>query len=104
MSYDDGWAAINLEMPRRIPRTEYSIDRHWRVVKQVTGIDVGVESTDEAKRQAGIAFMKAWNFDFFWTTLIGPAEFGTWSTDMGHAEYADGGVDRRDTIYCPFKD
>ena len=24
MSYEDGWAAINLQMPKRVPRTEYS--------------------------------------------------------------------------------
>lgn len=104
MSYEDGWAAINLDMPRRIPRTEYSIERHWRVVKKVTGIDVDVHSPDDLKRLAGIDFMKAWNFDFFWTTLIGSKDFGAWQTDMGHAEYADGGVDRRDTVTCPFKD
>jgi hypothetical protein len=28
MSFDDGWAAINMEMPRRIPRTEYSAEMH----------------------------------------------------------------------------
>jgi hypothetical protein len=104
MSYADGWAAINLEMPKRIPRTEYSITSHWKVVKRVTGIDVGVHSSDEVKDRAGIAFMKAWNYDFLWTTLIGPKDFGAWQTDMGHAEYAEGGVDRRDTISCPFKD
>ena len=44
MSYEDGWAAINLEAPARIPRTEYSADNHWELVKAVTGIEVGVES------------------------------------------------------------
>ncbi|MGC8843725.1 MAG: uroporphyrinogen decarboxylase family protein, partial [bacterium] len=24
-------------------------------------------------------------------------------TDMGHAVYAEGGIDYRDTIHCPFK-
>ncbi len=104
MSYDDGWAAINLEMPRRIPRTEYSIESHWAVVRRVTGIDVWPHSPDDVKQRARLAFMKAWNYDFFWTTLIGHAEFGKWQTDMGHAEYADGGVDRRDTVFCPFPD
>ncbi len=40
MSYKDGWAALNLEMPRRVPRTEYSAPRHWELVKAVTGIDL----------------------------------------------------------------
>lgn len=104
MSYQDGWAAINLEMPRRIPRTEYSAERHWDLIKAVTGLHVGVDSPPEVQKAASVAFMRAWNYDFFWSTLIGSAEFGEMQTDMGHAEYAAGGVDRRDTIYCPFKD
>jgi hypothetical protein len=104
MSYEDGWAAINLEMPRRIPRTEYSAQSHWDLIKAVTGIDVGVESTGEVKHAASVAFMRAWSFDLFWSTLISHGEFGEMCTDMGHAEYAAGGVDRRDTIYCPFRD
>jgi len=104
MSYQDGWAAINLEMPARIPRTEYSAASHWDLIKAVTGIDVGVESPDDVKAKASVAFMRAWNFDFFWSTLISSPEFGEMQTDMGHAEYAAGGVDRRDTIHCPFED
>jgi hypothetical protein len=90
-------------MPKRIPRTEYSVEMHWDLIKAVTGIDVGVDSPDEVKTTAAVALMKAWNFDFFWSTLIDQAEFGQFQTDMGHAEYAAGGVDRRDTIYCPYQ-
>ena len=104
MSYEDGWAAINLNMPARIPRTEYSAHTHWRLIRAVTGIDVGGERPDSGKGDAGIAFSRAWNYDFMWSTLIGRAEFGDLRTDMGHAEYAAGGVDRRDTIFCPFDD
>ena len=104
MSYEDGWAAINLEMPKRIPRTEYSAEGHWDLIKAVTGIEVNVDSPGEVKEEAQLAFMRAWNYDFFWGTLIGGAEFGDVRTDMGHAEYAAGGVDRRDTIHCPFND
>jgi hypothetical protein len=102
MPFEDGWAAINLEMPKRIPRTEYSADMHWDLIQAVTGINVGVDSSDEVKDEASVAFMRAWNYDLFWSTLIGRDEFGALCTDMGHAEYAAGGVDRRDTIYCPF--
>ena len=104
MSYADGWAAINLQMPKRVPRTEYSAEGHWDLIKAVTGIDAGVQSPDELKHRAAVAFMKAWNYDFFWSTLIGSGEFGKFQTDMGHAVYAAGGVDWRDTISCPFKD
>jgi len=99
MSYQDGWAAINLEMPERVPRTEYSVERHWDLIRAVTGIKVGVDSPPEVQAQASVAFMRAWNYDFFWSTLIGREEFGAVCTDMGHAEYAAGGVDRRDTVF-----
>ena len=104
MSYEDGWAAINLEMPERIPRTEYSADFHWDLIKAVTGIEVGVDSAKKLQLEAGVAFMRAWNYDFFWNTLISHGELGEVGTDMGHAEYAAGGVDRRDTIFCPYED
>jgi hypothetical protein len=102
MSYQDGWAALNLEMPQRIPRTEYSAEMHWDLVQAVTGIPVGADSPASVKDASSVAFTRAWNYDFFWSTLIGRDEFGDLCTDMGHAEYAAGGVDRRDTIYCPF--
>ncbi|MBN1936597.1 MAG: hypothetical protein JW934_18185 [Anaerolineae bacterium] len=103
MADSDGWAAFNLEMPGRVPRTEYSITEHWDLIKTVTGIDVGVDSPAELKQKASFALMKAWHFDFRWSTLIGGDELAACHTDMGHAEYAAGGVDRRDTVYCPFE-
>ena len=30
MSYQDAMDAINLKMPRRIPRTEYSASSYWK--------------------------------------------------------------------------
>ncbi len=104
MSYEDGWAAINLQMPQRMPRTEYSAEMHWDLIKKVTDINVAVNSPDDIKRKGVSAFMQAWNYDFVWSTLIGHDEFGEFQTDMGHAEYAAGGVDRRDTIFCPYED
>jgi hypothetical protein len=104
MSYQDGWAAMNLQMGARIPRTEYSAGMHWELIQAVTGIQVGVSSTPAQQNAASLAFMKAWNYDFFWNTLISESEFGPWRTDMGHAEYAAGGVDRRDTIFSPYRD
>lgn len=104
MSFQDGWAAINLQMPRRVPRAEYSAESHWDLLTAVTGIRVGVDSPPEQKQRAQQAFMKAWSYDFCWNTLIGGGEMAQCHTDMGHAVYAAGGVDRRDTISCPFKD
>jgi hypothetical protein len=103
MSFADGWAAINLEMPPRVPRTEFSVWRHWDVIKAVTGLEVTPHSPEELRRSASSAFMKAWNFDFRWAILIDSPELAECHTDMGHAEYDAGGVDRRDTLSCPFK-
>ena len=91
MSYEDGMAAINLEMPPRVPRTEYSADTHWELVKAVTGVDVDSSSPDELKKRASAAFKKAWNYDFVWEILIHNQIFGDVRTKMGHAVYASGG-------------
>ena len=95
MSYQDGWAAINLEMPPRVPRSEYSAASHWALVSAVIGIPVDENSPPEIQEKASRAFMRAWNYDFAWSTLISHDEFGEYYTDMGHAEYAAGGVDWR---------
>lgn len=102
MSYKDGWAALNLEMPRRVPRTEYSAPRHWELVKAVTGIDVSAANSVEEQAHASLEFMKAWNYDFLWNVLIGGQVFGSLRTRMGHAVYATGGTDYSNKISCPF--
>jgi hypothetical protein len=102
MSFDDGWAALNLEMPERIPHTEYSVESHWEVVRAVTGIDVSVDSSPQTQRAASQALIKAWDFDFIWSTLVNGDIFANYRTHMGHAEYAAGGVDRNDTVFSPF--
>jgi hypothetical protein len=68
----------------------------------LTGIEASPDAPEQLKRRASIAFMKAWNYELFWSTGINRAEFGDLRTDMGHAEYAAGGTDRRDTVSCPF--
>ena len=103
MSFSDGWAAIHLEMPPRVPHTEYSIERHWDLVSRVTGYKVDAHSPPDLQTRASFALMNAWNFDFRWATLLGGDLFSAKKTDMGHAEYEQDGVDRRDTVYCPFK-
>jgi hypothetical protein len=104
MSYQAGWAALNLQMPPRVPRTEYSAHEHWPLVSAVTGIQVSPDSPPPLRWQASQAFIKTWNYDLWWSVLIHRQEFGDLCTDMDHAEYAAGGVDRRDTIFCPFRE
>jgi hypothetical protein len=102
LSYQDGWAAINLEMPARVPRTEYSAGTHWDLVRAVTGIEVSSESPDELRAKASQAFIKAWNYDFIWSVTTGRNVFGECKTSMGHATYASGGVDYNDEKSCLF--
>ncbi|HUT37130.1 MAG TPA: uroporphyrinogen decarboxylase family protein [Planctomycetota bacterium] len=103
MSYKDGWAAMNLEMPRRIPRSEFDAECHWELVKAVTGIPVSVESPGDLKQKARLAFIRAWNYDVVFGCLIGHGELDACRTNMGHAVYAAGGIDYDADIRCPFK-
>ncbi len=104
MSYDNGWSAINLEMTDKVPRTEYSAAEHWKLVKEVTGIEIKESDDYETKRKAGSAFMKAWDFCMIWSVLVGSSYIPGKKTSMGHAVYAEGGTDFTDNIYCPFNE
>ena len=70
MSKSDGMKALFLEMPDRVPRTEYSILGHPEVLSRVTGISVQADSDSETWKCAQQAFLKAWNFDFMWSIDI----------------------------------
>jgi hypothetical protein len=93
MSYQDGWDALNLRMPSRVPRTEYSLEWHWAVARSVTGMNVNGQSDQETKQRASRALIKAFNYDFIWSVLIHKQVFGDKRTDMGHAVYAGDGSD-----------
>jgi len=93
MSYEHGRAALDLDMPPRVPRTEYSAESHWDLVSAVTGIDVGPFSGDEIKNTAQRRFIRAWDYDFIWSVLISGGEFGESRSRMGHGVYAQAGVD-----------
>lgn len=105
MSLYHGLAAFNLEMTDRVPRTEYSsAQRHWKLVKAVTGIDVDENSPKDLQQKASNAFVKAWNYDLTWAIRPLDKELGKYKTNMGHAAYAAGGTDYDNKIYCPFKE
>ena len=105
MAYDCGWAALNLEMPERVPRTEYSAaEYHWPLVERVTGIRIGKDSTPEERFRATAAFRRAWTYDFNWNVLINTQVYGGLYTRMGHAAYDGEGRDFDDRISCPFED
>lgn len=97
MSYEDGWAAIHLQKPARIPRTEYSAESyHWPLISRVIGREVDEHSPPDERRRASNDFRRAWRYDFCWSTLIGSAYLGRYATDMGHAVYAADGSDLRE--------
>jgi hypothetical protein len=102
MSFKHGMAALNLEMTDRVPRTEYSVESHWGLVSKVLGRKVDNSCTPEELFKASNEFKKAWNFDFCWSILVHRSHIPGRKTTMGHAVYADGGVDYDDNINCPF--
>jgi hypothetical protein len=104
MSFADGMAAMRLEMPERVPRTEYSAEGHWKLISRVTGWPVDEDSSPEAKEKAAAAFRIAWQYDFCWNICISGAEFGDKRTHMGHAIYAAGGVDYDENTHEFFND
>ena len=104
MSLSDGMAALKLEMPDRVPRSENSADFHWPLIRKVTGIDIHNDSPWEFKSEAAKSFRRAWNYDYIWSVLISTDEFGEKRTSMGHAEYAEGGTDRDENIFQLFND
>jgi len=98
MSYQDGLAALNLHMPDRVPRTEYSAEEHWELVKKVTGIPVTSESPLSLKQTAKEKFIDVWNYDFIWNILIDHSIFDGKYTKMGHANYATNDTDFDSTV------
>ena len=70
MSYERGWQALNLQMPDRIPHTEYVSNPAW--VKRLTGLDL--DDPAEAA-EARVAIVREWT-----TTCAG----STWHTRRSH--------------------
>ncbi len=93
MSYERGWEALNLRMPETIPHTEYC--SHPLLVERITGLDPREDPG------AWRAFYDATHFDFLWSTDDGPGWTGR-VTNMGHAEFQEGGTDYDDNVRCPF--
>jgi len=96
MSYQIGMDALRLRPTPRLAHTEYCSNDALK--RHVTGMD---EPSIERER----AFMDAWEIDFIWSTNEGPepwSERGR-TTDMGHAEFLEHGVDRREAKPSPFK-
>lgn len=102
MSYKDGMAAMNLEFSDRVPRTEYSADFHWELVKAVTGMDA-VNNVD-IRGQASKRFKEIWNYDMIWSIMIGGGHLAGPKSSMGHAVYQADSSDYNNKIYTAFND
>ncbi len=101
MPYEDGWAALNLEMPKRIPRTEYSLELHSGVIRAATGYDIHL-ADPSVRSRAQRALYDSWNYDLVWSTIDSRTIITSFSTRMGHAVYQEGGVDFDPMISSPF--
>lgn len=93
MSLKNGISALRMEMPDRIPRTEYSAHFHWELVKRVTGIEVDSKCTEKIKEKASSQFVKEWDYGMFWNILTHNNVFDGKYTKLGHAEYMADGED-----------
>ena len=95
MSYQIGKDALNLQPTPRLAHTEYCSNE--RLKTAVTGLLPG---DPELERE----FYRLWDIDFIWSTSSPPVpwrERGR-TTDMGHAEFLEGGTDWRLPTHCPF--
>lgn len=93
MSFEHGWAALHLDKPPVVPRTEYSAEFHWPLIEAVTGRTGLLEPGSPGRAEASAEFMRLWDYAFVWSTLIGADDFGEVRTRMGHAVYASGRED-----------
>ena len=93
MSYKNGLSALHLEMPDKIPRTEYSAHFYWDLIQKVTGIQVNSDSCTETQKKASREFIKIWDYGLFWNVLPFSEQFGELRTRMGHANFAQNGTD-----------
>jgi hypothetical protein len=83
MSYERGWAALNLQPTDRVPRTEYIF--HRGLINKLTGVDIDRPKPGE---DAWWAISKALDFDFIWNTFPLPGADER-MTNMGTAQWLE---------------
>jgi len=89
MSRIIGEDTLFLRPTPRLAHTEYSMEYHTTYLQSL-----------------GQPLREAWEYDLNWCVHDGPIAWESVGrvTDMGHAEYAADGHDRRDAKPCPFQD
>jgi len=99
MSREIALDTISLKETPRIAHTEYSLNYHTDYILKKT-------KASKIDLNAIRKFYELWMIDFLWNTddgLHGDWEKFGRATDMGHAEYAIDGSDKRIPKECPFK-
>lgn len=96
MSYERGWQALNLQMPDKIPHTEYCSHPEW--VKRLTGLDPRIP---EQAGAAWLALIREWDYDLRWMTMALPNQPRL--THMGTAIWSEA-IEQsfHDNRQCPF--
>ena len=103
MSYETGWAAMNLEMPERVPHVECSAGfYHFDLVTAVTGIRVGHDVPWETRVEAMRKFTELTDTDLNMGSLVGADVLEKKMSSMGHAAYAVDGADFYPYTSCAF--
>jgi hypothetical protein len=108
MSYQIGIDTIHLRPTPRLAHTDYCSNDALKRHLQAGGDSLGAaEQKFSAEELASgkRTFADAWEMDFLWHTDDGPVGWGQRGrvTDMGHADFLEGGVDRRLPKPCPFR-
>ena len=98
MSYEVGMNCIRLKPTSRLAHTEYCSNDALRRRVRDDQLAAGV--------MAPKSLEEVWECDLAWCTNEGPVGWGQRGrvTDMGHCDFLEGGVDRRQPKTCPFKD
>jgi len=109
MSYQIGLDTICLRPTPRLAHTEYcSNDALFRVLNVVEA-KVGPQDQQftagtQVPHTSRPKFVDVWHCDLIWSVNDGPVPWGERGrvTDMGHADFLEGGIDRRMSKPCPF--
>jgi len=97
MSYERGWQALHLEMPDKIPHTEYCSNPEW--IKRLTGLDPRIP---EQAAAATFGLIREWDYDLRWMTMGLPNQPRL--THMGTAIWSEA-IEQsfHDNRECPFR-
>jgi len=109
MSYQIGLDTLHLRPSPRLAHTDYCSNDALKRHLQASGGNIAVagqQFSAAADTKAQRRFEDVWEMDFLWHTDDGPVPWDQRGrmTDMGHADFLEGGVDRRQPKPSPFVD